>query len=75
MTTATTTAPALLRNDEAAKYLNLSPRTMPALRSKGRGPRFHKLGKRVLYDVADLDAWLASCARETAESAAAAAAE
>lgn len=43
---------------EAAEYLGLSPATLPAWRSRGRGPRFHKLGRRVIYFERDLAAYL-----------------
>ena len=48
-----------LTNDEAATFLRLSPRTLEKNRVIGGGPRFHKLGRRVLYAVADLEAWAA----------------
>ncbi len=55
----TTTAPPqrYLTNDEAADYLRLSPRTLEKQRVIGGGPRFRKFGRRVMYAVADLDAW------------------
>ncbi|HEI6793844.1 MULTISPECIES: helix-turn-helix domain-containing protein [Enterobacteriaceae] len=46
-----------LTNDEAAEYLRLSPRTLEKQRVIGGGPRFRKFGRRVMYAVADLDAW------------------
>ena len=46
-----------LTNDEAAGYLRLSPRTLEKQRVIGGGPRFRKFGRRVMYAVADLDAW------------------
>lgn len=46
-----------LTNDEAADYLRLSPRTLEKQRVIGGGPRFRKFGRRVMYAVADLDAW------------------
>jgi hypothetical protein len=48
-----------LTNDEAADYLRLSPRTMEKQRVFGSGPKFRKFGRRVMYAVADLDAWAA----------------
>jgi excisionase family DNA binding protein len=42
---------------EAADYLRLSKSTLDAWRTKGRGPRFSKLGDRILYDTKDLDRW------------------
>ncbi|WP_414597720.1 helix-turn-helix domain-containing protein [Achromobacter sp. F4_2707] len=46
-----------LTNDEAADYLRLSPRTLEKMRVIGGGPRFRKFGRRVMYAIADLDAW------------------
>ena len=45
---------------EASHYTGLSCSTLARLRcTSGKGPRFAKIGRRVLYDIADLDAWLA----------------
>lgn len=41
----------------AADFLNLSPRTLERFRVEGRGPRFRKFGKRVVYSRVDLEAW------------------
>jgi len=46
-----------LTNDEAAGYLRLSPRTLEKQRVIGGGPTFRKFGRRVMYAMADLDAW------------------
>jgi excisionase family DNA binding protein len=43
---------------EAAAYIPLSKSKLNELRIKGGGPRFIKIGKRVLYDTADLDKWI-----------------
>ncbi len=51
--------PRYLTNDEAADYLRLSPRTLEKQRVFGSGPKFRKFGRRVMYAVADLDAWAA----------------
>ena len=44
---------------EAAAYLGLSPRTLDRYRVNGAGPAFHRLGGRVRYRRADIDAWVA----------------
>lgn len=49
--------PRSLRTREAAEYLGLSPGTLEVWRCKGRGPRYSKLGKVVVYDPTDLDAF------------------
>lgn len=43
---------------EAAIYLRLSKPHLEKLRCTGGGPRFVKLGRRVVYRTIDLDAWL-----------------
>ncbi|REJ79722.1 MAG: helix-turn-helix domain-containing protein [Acidobacteria bacterium] len=42
----------------AASYLGLSPATLETMRSRGGGPRFSKLGRRVVYRREELDRWL-----------------
>lgn len=43
-----------LTTKEAAAYLRLKPCTLEAWRTKGRGPKYQKLGSRVVYDLAAL---------------------
>ncbi len=50
--------PRALRTRQAAEYIGLSPHTLENLRSTGRGPRFFKLGRVVVYELGDLDLWL-----------------
>lgn len=45
---------------EAAGYLGLSVSTLAKLRLTGEGPRYVRLGRRVLYDPSDLDAWISA---------------
>ena len=45
---------------EAAAYCRSSASTFAKLRLYGGGPSFVKLGRRVVYDLADLDTWLAA---------------
>ena len=45
---------------EATYYLaesKLSPRTLERWRLQGRGPKYVKLGRRVVYYQSDLDEW------------------
>jgi hypothetical protein len=51
--------------EEAATYTRLSASTLNKLRVYGGGPRYLKLGQRVVYVVDDLDAWLAGKRRRT----------
>lgn len=50
----------VLSAPEAAAHVGLSKQTMAKMRVYGGGPPFLKLGRRVLYDLTDLDRWLAS---------------
>jgi predicted DNA-binding transcriptional regulator AlpA len=50
-------ATVFLDNKQAADFLKLSPRTLEKHRVVGGGPRFRKFGRRVVYAVADLEAW------------------
>ena len=46
----------ILRQTEAASYLNLSPRTLENWRYRGGGPKYARLGSRlVVYRREDLD--------------------
>ena len=49
-----------LRQAEAAEFLGVKPRTLEKWRYVGGGPPFFKLGSAVVYDVAELEAWLAT---------------
>jgi len=51
--------------EDAAAHTGLSISTLNKLRVFGGGPVFLKLGRRVAYDIADLDAWLASRRRRS----------
>jgi len=56
----------LLRAPEAAAYVGLSASTMAKMRLRGDGPLYAKAGPRVVvYDRADLDAWLATRKRRS----------
>jgi predicted DNA-binding transcriptional regulator AlpA len=45
---------------EASAMTKLSERTLERLRLTGDGPKYVKLGRRVLYRQEDLSAWIAS---------------
>lgn len=49
--------PRLLRTPEAARFLGLSGRTLEKHRTYGTGPTYKKIGGRVVYALADLQAW------------------
>jgi len=50
--------PRYLRTPEAARFLGLSGRTLEKHRIYGTGPRYSKLGGRVVYRLDDLPAWV-----------------
>jgi predicted DNA-binding transcriptional regulator AlpA len=56
--TAAQIPPRYLRTPEAARFLGLSGRTLEKHRTYGTGPRYSKLGGRVVYRVEDLQAWV-----------------
>ena len=52
--------PLHLSQAELAAYWRISPRTLERWRCTGNGPRFLKLGSRVVYRIADIEAFEAS---------------
>lgn len=62
-----------MNTERAAEYLGLRPTTLNNWRVAGRGPRFVRIGNRVSYRQADLDAYLEKRTVETSDSRAAAA--
>ena len=52
----------------AAKILGLKPGTLEVWRSIGRGPRFKKIGRKVFYDVIDLEKFANAFTVETNDS-------
>lgn len=47
-----------LNTEEAAAYIGISASTLSRMRVSGEGPCYSKAGRRVLYDVAQLDKWM-----------------
>ena len=47
-----------LDNTAAAAFLGVSPRTLERKRLEGDGPKFVKIGRRVVYRLRDLEAYL-----------------
>ncbi|HEV2687828.1 MAG TPA: helix-turn-helix domain-containing protein [Bryobacteraceae bacterium] len=50
--------PAYLRPEQAAKFLSISPSLLVKEVRKGQGPRQRRVGRVVLYGLADLQAWM-----------------
>jgi predicted DNA-binding transcriptional regulator AlpA len=42
----------------ASKYTGLSYSMLTKLRCTGGGPKYYKLGERVVYSIPDLDRWI-----------------
>jgi excisionase family DNA binding protein len=55
-----------LTTPEAATFLGLGKSTLDKLRLTGGGPAYSLIGRRVIYDPADLDAWVAQHKRTSA---------
>jgi predicted DNA-binding transcriptional regulator AlpA len=54
---------------EAAQFTGLSKSTLNKYRLTGAGPRYFQLGRRVVYDTAELSDWMdARRRRSTSES-------
>lgn len=60
----------MLRTEDAANYVGLSASTLCKLRLAGDGPNYIKIGKSVVYDPADLAAWLSTKRRRSTSVAA-----
>ena len=59
------TLPRYLNTVQAAAWLGLSPRTLQRMRVTGDGPPYVKWRRRVIYDRADLDDWVAQRKRRS----------
>ena len=46
-----------LRTQEAARFIGLSFRTLEKYRIYGTGPKYSKIGGRIIYAVSDLREW------------------
>ena len=55
---------------EAATHLRLSKSHLDKLRLTGGGPAYLKLGRRVVYDIRDLEAWAERSRRANTSEAA-----
>lgn len=61
MATVSALNPDLLTNEEAATLLGIKPNTLEIWRTKGKGPKFLKMGDAkqapIRYFRGDIDAW------------------
>lgn len=51
------TAGERMRESDAAAYIGVAPKTLANWRSAGKGPRYCKLGRMIVYQRGDLDAY------------------
>jgi excisionase family DNA binding protein len=51
-------SPGFLRPKAAAAYLDISQSLLAKQIRLGTGPKFRKIGRAVLFKVADLDSWM-----------------
>lgn len=54
-----------LTTEKLAEFLNISIQTLNKWRWEGKGPRFVKLGSRVVYDLADVETYVAAQVRQS----------
>ncbi len=66
------TEPLVIDEEDAAKALGLSPRTLQRWRVEGIGPKYRKLGRRIGYTEADLREFLERSRRTSTSSSPAA---
>lgn len=57
----------LLKTDEAAEFLRTTTGTLANLRCEGTGPPYLKIGRRILYEASELEAWLRQYRIKTAD--------
>ena len=57
----------LLRIDEAAEYLGVNVQTLRLWKRTGRGPRYVKIARRLVYPIAEIEAWIARSMVDPAE--------
>ena len=60
--------PRYLRTPEASRFVGLSIRTLEKHRIYGTGPRYSKLGGRVVYRIEDLQTWVDAAAKASPRS-------
>ncbi len=58
-----------LNTEEAATYLGVKSNTLEVWRCKHRGPKYAKIGRRVLYDPDDLENFFTSRSIDTRDTA------
>lgn len=54
----------LVKIEELANYLRVSPLTLQKWRCNSNGPKFLKIGSKVIYRGNDIKEWIEKCTRE-----------
>lgn len=63
--------PEYMTTEEVAELLRTSPETVRFWRTRGRGPKSFRVGRRVLYARSDVEAFIAAARRESGRGSAA----
>lgn len=50
----------VLDPDQASAFIGAEPKTLANWRCQGIGPAFIRVGRKIVYDPADIEAWKAS---------------
>lgn len=58
-----------INTTEAAAFLGVKRNTLEVWRSQKKGPKYSKIGSRVVYDLEDLQEYFISCAVHTRDTA------
>ncbi len=59
-----------LKPTQAAEYVGLKPPTLAKMRVRGDGPKYVKVGRKVvIYEISDLDEWIARQKRSSTSEA------
>ncbi|MBL8544342.1 MAG: helix-turn-helix domain-containing protein [Hyphomonadaceae bacterium] len=53
-----------LRARDAARHIGLAEKTLANWRSAGKGPRFSRLGRAIIYARDDLDRFVEDCLQD-----------
>lgn len=69
-TTASPSDTELLNTPQTAKYLGVSTHALVKWRITGYGPKFCKLGRRILYRRREIDDWISGKIRRSTSDAA-----
>jgi predicted DNA-binding transcriptional regulator AlpA len=59
-----TTPAQFLRARDAARHIGLAEKTLANWRSAGKGPRFSRLGRAIVYAREELDRFVEACLQD-----------